>query len=141
MKPSQVTKTNEDLVWYTLYGKTISSPVRFQFSVGDQVRISKVKKTFEKGYTPNWSVEIFTVSERLPRKPPVYRLKDQQGEPLEGVFYGQEIQKVEKEDDVYQIESVVKKRKRKGKLEYLVKWKGYPDKFNSWVPARDMKTL
>ncbi|KAK3738818.1 hypothetical protein QZH41_000397 [Actinostola sp. cb2023] len=57
-------------------------------SVGDQVRISKVKKTFEKGYTPNWSVEIFTVSERLPRKPPVYRLKDQQGEPLEGILLG-----------------------------------------------------
>jgi len=140
MKPTQVTKANEDVIWHTLYGKVISRPVRFRFSVGDQVRISKVKKTFEKGYTPNWSLEIFIITERLPR-PPVYRLKDQQGEPLEGVFYEQEIQKVEKEDDVYQIESIVKKRKWKGKLEYLVKWKGYPDKFNSCVPARDMKAL
>ena len=40
-----------------------------------------------------------------------------------------------KEDDVYEIEEVVKTRKRGGKVEYFVKWKGYPSKFNSWVDA------
>ena len=96
----------------------------------------KLKRTFEKGYTPNWSIEIFIVSERVPRNPPVYRLKDQQDEPVEGVFYEQEIQKVKKEDDVYKIEHIVKRRKRKGKVEYLVKWQGFPTKFNSWLASR-----
>jgi len=142
MKPSQVNRKNEALVWETLYGKTISAATpRFQFKVGDQVRISKIKKTFEKGYTPNWSVELFTICERLPRNPPVYRVKDQQGEVLDGVFYEQELQKVDKEDDVFKIERIVSKKKIKGKVFYLIKWRGYPDKFNSYVPASDVKSL
>jgi len=36
---------------------------------------------------------------------------------------------------VYEIEQVIKTRKRGGKVEYFVKWKGYPEKFNSWVDA------
>ena len=142
MKPSQVTKKNDGVVWDTLYGKSISEPIgRFVFNIGDKVRISKVKRTFEKGYTPNWSREIFTIAERLPRRPPVYRVKDYDGEVLQGVFYEQELQKVQKEDDVYQIEKVIKKRTVKGKTEYFVKWRGYPDKFNSWVPASSVQSL
>lgn len=142
MKPIEVTKKNENAVWHTLYGKPISTPLRFQFQVGDQVRISKAKKTFDKGYKANWSIEIFTVADQLPRIPPVYRLKDQQGEMIEGVFYEPEIQKVEKEDDVYQIEKVLKRRKLKGGVaEVFVKWRGYPDKFNSWIPANQVQKL
>ena len=33
-----------------------------KFKVGDYVKISKYKKLFAKGYTPNWSEEIFIVS-------------------------------------------------------------------------------
>ena len=33
-----------------------------KFKVGDQVRISKYKNIFAKGYTPNWSEEVFLVS-------------------------------------------------------------------------------
>ncbi len=40
-----------------------------------------------------------------------------------------------KQADVYEIEQVVKTRRRNGKLEYFVNWKGYPSKFNSWVDA------
>ena len=142
MKPVEVTEKNEDAVWHTLYGKSISAPTRFLFHVGDQVRISKTKKTFDKGYKANWSIEIFTVAERVPRNPPVYRLKDQQGEMIEGVFYEPELQKVEKEDDVYQIEKILKRRKLKGRVaEVFVKWRGYPDKFNSWIPANQVQKL
>ena len=50
---------------------------------------------------PNFSKEIFTVSKRLPRNPPVYKLKDYDGEELKGTFYDKELQKVIKHDDVY----------------------------------------
>ena len=33
-----------------------------KFNVGDHVRISKYKNIFAKGYTPNWSEELFVVS-------------------------------------------------------------------------------
>lgn len=60
---------------------------------------------------------------------PVYKLKDGAGEILDGTFYEAELQKVIKKDDVYRVVKVLRKRKRKGVVEYLVKWKGYPDKF------------
>jgi hypothetical protein len=62
-----------------------------------------------------------------------YELKDLAGEPIKRNFYEQEIQTVVKTDDVYEIEKVLKTRKRGWKIKYLVKWKGYPNKFNSWV--------
>lgn len=141
MKPVEVNKKNESLVWHTLYGKNFIQPIRYKFRVGDQVRISKAKKLFDKGYLPNWTTEIFVVSESLPRRPPVYRLKDLQGEVLGGIFYEEELQGIQKDDNVYQIERILEKRRVKNRLEYFVKWKGYPDKFNSWVPAKDLKDV
>jgi hypothetical protein len=88
---------------------------------------------FRKGYLPNWSQEIFEICEKYPAYPVTYGLKDFAGEPIKGKFYEQEIQKVVKTDDIYEIEKVLKTRKRGGKIQYLIKWKGYPDKFNSWV--------
>jgi hypothetical protein len=40
---------------------------------------------------------------------PVYLVKDDHGEILEGTFYAEEIQKVIKQDDVYKVQSVLKK--------------------------------
>ena len=53
------------------------------FKVGDLVRISKAKKTFEKGYLPNWTTELFTISKIIPdRYPYVYKIQDYNGEEL-----------------------------------------------------------
>ena len=141
MQPSQVTKSNEDQVWNNLYGSLIRRLIHFKFQINDSVRIGKVKRTFEKGYLPNWTEEIFTITERIPRQSPVYRLKDYSGELLEGVFYEADLQNVEKVDDVYHIEKVLNQRTRRGKKEYYVKLKGYPIKFNSWVDANHLKSL
>ena len=119
MKPSQVTKTNEAQVWDTLYGDDVQKPVRYKFQVGDRVRISKVKRMFEKSYLPNFTEEIFTVYKRMARQVPVYKLKDDAGEILDGTFYEPELQKIIKNDDVYRVEKILRKRKRKGVVEYL----------------------
>ena len=141
MKPSQVTKSNEAKVWDTLYGNDVDKRVRYKFQVGDRIRISKVKRMFEKSYHPNFTEEMFTIYKRFARQVPVYKLKDDAGEILDGTFYEAELQKVIKEDDVYRVEKVLRKRKRKGVVEYFVKWKGYPDKFNSWVAEKDILKL
>ena len=87
---------------------------------------------------PNWTLEIFTVSEVFQTNPPTYSLKDYDDEKIEGTFYDTEVQKVIKMDDIYKIEKILKTRRRGRVKEYLVKWKGYPDKFNSWVNEKDM---
>ena len=104
----------------------------------DKVRISKVR-TFEKGYLPKWTEEIFIISEAMSTYPPTYRPKDYDGELIESSFYDYELQRIIKMDDVYKVEKVVSSRKRKDVKEYLVKCRGYPNKLNSWVKEADMQ--
>ena len=106
-KPVDVTAENEKKVWHTLYDHDPVKNVKYKFKIGDQVRISKMKRTFEKGYLPNFSKEIFTISKQIPRDA-VYKLKDLDGEELKGTFYEKELQKIIKEDYVYEIEKILK---------------------------------
>ena len=105
------------------YGKKSKEP---DLKVGDRVRISRAKGIFEKGYLPNWTEEIFTISQVLKTNPPVFKLKDYYGEEIRGSFYSQELQKTDV--DEYWIEKVIKKR---GDMA-LVKWTGY--KNPEWIP-------
>ena len=106
MKASEVTIANEGKVWHTLYGNNIQMRVRFKFQAGDRVRISKVKRIFKKSYLPNFTEELFTVYKRFPRQVPVYKIKDDAGEILDGTFYEPELQKIINNDDVYRVEKV-----------------------------------
>ncbi|WAR03935.1 YMD3-like protein [Mya arenaria] len=106
-----------------------------KFAVGDRVRITKKKKTFEKGYTPRWTEEVFTVSEIQYTNPITYKIKDYNKEEIQGTFYEQELQKTDQE--IFRIERVIQ---NKGKMA-LVKWLGYPESFNSWVERSDLSDI
>ena len=133
MAPNEVTSRNKARIWFRLYADPISykEPA---LHVGDTVRISKARRTFKKGYLPQWTEEIFTVQERNSTRPPMFVLVDYSGEVLKGTFYPQELQKVIKTDDVYRVEKILKRTKNR----VLIKWRGYPDKFNSWVNVKDL---
>ena len=64
-----------------------------RFKVGDRVRISKFKNIFAKGYTPNWSKEIFIVDKINDTVPHTYNIKDLNGKKIIGGFYDKELQK------------------------------------------------
>ena len=64
-----------------------------RFNVGDRVRISKFKNIFAKGYTPNWSTEIFIINKINNTVPYTYNIKDLNGEKIIGSFYDKELQK------------------------------------------------
>ena len=106
-----------------------------KFSVGDKVRISKKKKTFEKGYTTRWTEEIFTIVEVKRTSPVTYKIADLNGEEIKGTFYEPELQKTSQE--LFRIEEVIKRGKKKS----LVKWNGYSDDFNSWVDNKDIVNI
>ena len=63
-----------------------------RFKVGDRVRISKFKNIFAKGYTPNWSSEIFIVDKINDTVPYTYNLKDLNDGEIIGSFYDRELQ-------------------------------------------------
>ena len=129
-------KENELTVWKNLYPEHLKiHDINPKFSVGDQVRISKKKKTFEKGYTTRWTEEIFTIVEVKHTRPPTYKIADLNGEEIKGSFYEPELQKTSQE--IFRIEKVI----RRGKKKSLVKWKGYSDDFNSWVDNKDIVNI
>ena len=84
MTPTEASKKkNEGLVYFNLYGDMETSKQKPKFIVGDRVRISKYKrKVFDKGYTPNWTEEVFTVDKIQYTNPITYKLKDLNNEEI-----------------------------------------------------------
>lgn len=109
-----------------------------KFKLNDRVRISYKKDPFYKSYLPNWSHQIYTISEVLDTKPTTYKIKDELNEVIKGSFYDNELQKTKQKENVYLVEKILKTRKVKGKKEHLIKWIGYDDKFNSWEPEENI---
>jgi transposase InsO family protein len=131
MSPSEVDEHNQGRVLDLMIGNNprLKKP---RLHIGDTVRISCARiRIPSKGYRERWTEEIFKVTKIYSTNPVTYGLNDYSGEPIRGKFYESELQKVIK--DVYRIEKVLKTRKRRGKIEYFVKWLGYADKFNSWT--------
>ena len=140
MAPKHVTHKNSEIVWQNLfpYDKTLwTIGKNNRLRVGDFVRISKARKTFQKGYLGQWSKEIFKVSRVHKTSPHTFSLVDLNDEIISGNFYAQELQKVQPPDH-HDIERILDKRVRRGKIEYLVRWSGYSKSFDSWVPASQL---
>jgi hypothetical protein len=111
------------------------------FKIGDIVRMAYYKNsTFEKGYTENYSHEIFRIKKVLPRKQPVYELTTLEGESVVGRFYEQEILPAT-EPEFYKISRVVRWRGSKEKREALVDFIGHPPSARQWVKESDIKDL
>ena len=102
-----------------------------KFKIGDHVRISKYKNIFTKGYTPNWSEEVFVVNNIKNTIPWIYVINDLNGAEIIETFYEKELQKTNQKE--FRIEKVIK---RKGDKLY-VKWKGYNNSFNSRIDKKD----
>ena len=121
--PANVTRDNEKKIYKTLYGTIENENFNFRFKLGDKVRITKYKRTLEKGYTPKWTEEIFKIKRQIPRKPVVYKIEDLNRDEIEGVFYEPELQVVFKqEDEAYKIEKILKKKTEKGVKKFFVSW-------------------
>ena len=69
-----------------------------KFKVGDNVRISKYKNIFAKGYTPNWSEEVFVIKKVKNTVPWTYVINDLNGEEIIGTFYEKELQKTNQKE-------------------------------------------
>ena len=135
--PMQLNETNQEDVWQRLYGNESASIVKHKLNVGDHVRISKVKRHFEKGDLPNWSDEIFTVKSVHRTRPPVYRLVDEHGGTIDSKCYEPELQKVLiSKDTLYRVQQILQRRKRGKNIQVLMKWWGYPTSFNSLIDER-----
>jgi transposase InsO family protein len=146
MAPAKVSQKNLLQVWHHLYDKKLSRTLvqqkkkRRDLKVGQTVRISKVKRTFEKGYMENWSWELFRIRRKLARQPPVYQLEDLNNKVIDGYFYAEELQPATP-PKVFLIDKILRTRTRGRRKEHLVRWKGYPASFDSWIPATSVQRV
>ena len=93
MKPIEVTGD-----YYAEYNEDRSNKKHPKFKVGDNVRISKNKNFFTKGYTPNWSEEVFVINKIKNTVPWTYAISDLNGEKIIESFYEKELQKLIKKN-------------------------------------------
>ena len=132
MGPKDVSRDKETQVWINLYEKRLSHKQRkrSKFSVGDFVRLSIEKAAFMKRYQEIWTEEVFIIDAIVYGNPTTYKIKNQDSEPIKRKFYEQELQLIVK-PKTYRIEEVIRKKKEGDRVLLYVKWKGYPDIFNS----------
>ena len=126
MKPIDV-KDNT----YIDFGKKVNDNDP-KFKVGDHVGISKYKNIFAKGYSPNWSEEVFLIEKIKNTVPWTYVIDDLNGEEISGTFYEKELLKIDQQE--FRIEKVIKKKGDK----LYVKWRGSDNSFNSWIDKKDL---
>jgi len=93
---------------------------------------------FHRGYEGQSNNEVFivkSVSQKLGK--PLYYLETcDKKENIIGGFYERELTTIN--SDIFQIEKVLKSRKRGGVVEHFVKWKGYDNRHNSWITFKDI---
>lgn len=131
--PDSITPYNAETVWQRLYGhllKKKKKKKKTKFKLGDLVRISKQKNTFEKGYKEGWVDELFTIAHVNPGRVgrERYKVKDFNDELIVGSFKPEELQKVKRGKP-----REIKKTVKTTKTQKAVTWRGYPDSLVTWI--------
>ena len=103
--PQDVTDENRDEVYKKLYpNKNITVVCRLK--IGDRVRKIREKTEFEKGYTENWSREIYIIAEQRQSNTICwYKIKKLSGEPVPGIWYYYQLNLVARHDHQSQREN------------------------------------
>ena len=143
--PASVKPSDHVELWKELYESKLQthkpSTQSFKFKMGDIVRVSFLRRQFQRQYDERWSRDLFVVTERfMKERIPQYKLKDYDGEIITGTFYQRQLSRAY-EQEMYLIERMLKSRKKAGQKEYLVRWKGWGPKYDSWVSETDVKSI
>lgn len=132
MAPIDVNSSNEKTLLNTVYNHLKIYKIS-KFHVGDHVRISKYKHIFEKGYTPNWTTEIFKIKSIKNTYPATHILEDYEGNKIEGGFYEEELSKT-RFPDTFLVEKILKTKADRA----FVKWLGFSNQHNSWISKNEI---
>ena len=103
-----------------------------KLKISGNIRSSKYKNIFAKGFTPNWSDDVFVIKKVKTTVPWTYVINDLNAEEIVGTFYKNELQKTNQKE--FRIEKVIKRKGNK----LCVKWKGYDNSFNSWIDKKSI---
>lgn len=148
IKPAEVGVHNTlelyDRVYTPILQRRAQERAEPVFSIGQLVRISLFKDKFKRGYTQDWSEEVFEVWSVVKSHPVRYKIRDLLGEKISGSFYSENLKlaNARHASEVnWKIERIISSRKKKGRQgrESLVKWFGWNSKFASYIDNSDLK--
>lgn len=127
------------------YEKALNKRKSPRFKVRDIVSVQKSKSNFGKGYTQVFTDELFQIYQVHTKLPiPMYTLAEydydfdakntrkQTNKIIEGRFYANELQAANY--DVFKVDKILDTKIKSGKQYVLVSWKGWPEKYNQWIP-------
>lgn len=137
----------EARLWHYQYDDAVgaSDPKPPRFRVGDWVRTSVVKGTFERGWQPNWSHQPYRIAKVLLTNPVTYILRDRptarfrDGEIVKGSFYDAELEPTAVPDAGFV--DVTEEKVEKGVKMVKLHWRGVDKKYDSWERAAAVRTL
>ena len=142
MAPIEVNSTNSSALRRHLYAVRPSSGANFSFDLGDIVRVRQAQASFAKSSAQRWSDKVYEVVGRVMRDQPTYLLQDMLGDRLNGAYYTDELQKAESGAVKHKkVEKVVGRKKSGSKSSLIVRWKGWPTKFDEPIAQRVYKAL
>ena len=146
--------TDKTELWHWQYKRNDSATrtgpnMSYEFQLGDRVRISYLRDSFHRAYDHSWTKMIYTITHRRMHQGfQKYQIKSWDNESIVGEFYKEELQKtVVTEDDTekYEVEEELERRtvgpKGHRRTEVLVKWLGWPKRFNTWIPESQLTDL
>ena len=151
LAPREVTTQNTATLWNRMYikelrrghtqdlqGQSRPKPARkFTLDKGQHVRISYAKNPFRRAYKQTFTDEIFIVTDRYYKDGiPVFKLTDMKHRLIDGIFYAPELQAVSKKE-IWKIERILRKKGR----QVLVRWKGFGQDFDSWIPKSSVQNI
>jgi transposase InsO family protein len=146
MAPAAVNTANSHTIYEQVYipilNRWANTPVKFTIALGSLVRLSLYTAPFSRGYHEKWTEELFTVCNQIPSHPPRYKVQDLNGDSIKGSFYTEEllVASVQNINDItYKIDRVLKTKTVRGHKLSLVKWYGYSDKFNTYIPTASIR--
>ena len=94
MAPNDVTNDNREEVYKRLFPAD-GVKIDCKHKIGDLVRIKiekELEKKFFKGYTANWSEEIYVITSKIQSQGVCwYKLSDQSGKVQEGIYYSEQL--------------------------------------------------
>jgi transposase InsO family protein len=146
--PAEVTLNKSFSIWKKAFNPLEdikkSQKSRPKYKVNDIVRISTVKGVFEKGYVGTFSEEYYVITKVVKFKYPFgYKINHfDSGEAVNGIFYEPELQKItfskNQLQELYDVEKVLKVKQINGIGYSFVKFVGFPQKFNRWIPSKSI---
>ena len=113
-----------------------------KFSEGQQVRQKYDLKPLEKSYYQRWTDIVYLIHKVVNKYQKPQYILSLDGRRFNRRFYPEELQPVKiNNDSLFLVEKVLKFRTVDQQKQALVKWKGYPNSFNEWIPMDQIQNL